>query len=346
MPNNQLGIGLIGAGFMGRTYAECLAHGITGGHLVAVTGGRRAPQLAVDYGIEHEPTVETLVARDDLAAVIIATPEMVHLEQTQLATAAGKHILVEKPMAPTVAQCEAMIEACRQAGITLMTVQSQRFRGVHRQAHQMLRQGQIGRVRQIRHWSLQSEQFARHLARSQPFTVDPAGAGMLAGWSVHSFDLVRWLAGSEAQTIFASVTSYGNHAIPNLSMMAQIAFDNGVTSQIWVCLEMPEHVFPNSSFRTQVIGEKGLFDLDGYAYFDMTIEQEWQRVWKQPSLNLTDPQDPVRLESFSVQVQEFIDAIHQKREPAVRGLDGRAAVELCQAALESARIGQVVSLPL
>lgn len=343
---SKLGIGLIGAGFMGRTYAECLAHGITGGRLVAVTGGQRAPQLASDYGIDCEPTVESLIARDDIAAVIIATPEVVHLEQAQRAAAAGKHVLVEKPMAPTVTQCQAMIEACQQASVTLMVVQSQRFRGVHRRAYQALRQGQIGQVRQIRHWSLQPEQLARHLAQNQPFTLDPAGAGMLAGWSVHSFDLVRWLAGSEAQSIFAAITSYGNHSIPNLSMMAQVAFENGVIAQVWVCLEMPERVFPDSPFHTQVVGERGLFDLDGYAYFDMTTRQGWERVWKQPPLNLANPKDSARLESFSLQLQDFVNAIHQKREPAVTGLDGRAAVELCQAALQSARVGQVVSLPL
>ena len=355
--SSRPGIGLIGAGFMGRTYAECLARGIKGAHLIAVTGGQRAPQLAADYGIDDEPTVESLVARDDIAAVIIATPERVHLMQTQLAAVAGKHILVEKPMAPTVAQCEAMIEACRQASVTLMVVQSQRFRGVHRRAYQALQQGQIGPVRQIRHWSLQPEQWARNLARNQPFTLDPSGAGMLAGSSVHSFDLVRWLAGSEAQSIFASITSYGNHSIPNLSMMAQIVFANEVTAQVWVCLEMPGPVFPDSPFRTQVIGQKGLFDLDGYGYFDMTAGQGWERVWKQPPLNLADPQDPARLVSFSLQLEEFngtyLDRLVRAgifsvdiTKPNVTGLDGRAAVELCEASLHSARIGQVVTLPL
>ena len=343
---SQLGIGLIGAGFMGRTYAECLARRVEGGHLISVTGGRRAPQLAADYGIDDEPSIEVLVARNDVAAVIIATPEMVHLEQVKLAAAAGKDILVEKPMAPTVAQCDTMIEACRQSGVTLMVVQSQRFRGVHRRAHRALRAGQIGPVRQIRHWSLQPEQFARSLAQNQPFTLDPAGSGMLMGWSVHSFDLIRWLAGSEAHSVFAHITGYGDHSIPDLSMMAQIAFENGVMAQLWVCLEMPGHVYPHSTFHTQVIGEEGLFDLDSYAYFDITTNQGWQRRWTQPPLNLSDPRDPARLESFSLQLQAFVDAIREDREPPVTGADGRAAVELGEAALRSAHTGQVVTLPL
>lgn len=344
--HREISIGLVGSGFMARTYAECLRRRVTGARLAAVTVGSRAAQLAQDYGVVYVPNPAALVARPDIEAVVIATPETVHCEQTLQAAAAGKHILVEKPMAPTITQCDQMIDACERAGVTLMVVQSQRYRGVHARARQALVQNQIGDLRQIRHWSVQPLHFARTLAERNPFTRDPHGSGLLMGWSVHCFDLVRWLAGSNAQQIFAQITGDSDPALPDLSMMAQIQFRNGVLAQLWVCLELPGQIFPHSTLRTQLIGANGLMDLDGYGAFEMTDNEGWQHIWQQPPLDLSNPADPARLESFSALLQEFVAAIAEGRTPAVTGADGRAAVELCQAAQASARAGQVVTLPL
>jgi predicted dehydrogenase len=345
---HQIGMGIVGSGFMGRTYAECLARYTQGARLVGVAIGRRAPQLAADYSIEHLPTVEALIARDDIDAVIITTPESegLHLEQTKMAAIAGKHVLVEKPMAPDMTQCNGMIDACRQANVTLMVIQSQRFRGVHQRAHKLIREGRIGAVRQIRHWGLQPLQYALEAVKPRPFYLDPSGGGLFMGYAVHSFDLVRWLAGSEARSLFAHVTRYGDHHIPDLSMMAQGNFENGVSAQVWTCLELPGNTFPRSQFRTQVVGEKGLLDFDGYTHLDLATDRGWERVWEQPPLDPENPADPVRLEAYVDMVQAFIDAIINDHQPPVTGEDGRAAVELCLAARRSSQTGQVVTLPL
>jgi predicted dehydrogenase len=337
---------MIGSGFMGRTYSECLTRYIKNGSLVAAAGGRRAPKLAEDYKVDYVPTVAELIAREDINAVVITTPEMVHLEQVSIAASAGKHILVEKPMAPNVAQCEPMIDACRQAKVNLMVVQSQRFRGVHWRARQLLAEGRIGQVYQVRHWLLEPLQSSLDIVADRPFYLDPAGGGLFMGYAVHNFDMVRWLAGSEARSVFAQITRYGDHHIPDTSMMAQVTFENGATAQVWVCVEMPGRTFPQSKFHTQVVGEKGLLDLDGYSHLDLATGSGWERVWEQPPLDPMDPKDPLRLESYTAMLQDFIDSIRQGRRPSVTGEDGRAAVELCQAAQQSARTGQPVRLPL
>lgn len=123
MTDQELRIGIIGSGFMGRTYAETTARYNHKTRLVAVAGGTRAEGLAADYGVAFEPTVEGLIDRADVDAIILTPPEAVHLAYTQMAAAAGKHVLTEKPMAPDVAQCDAMIQACGDAGVTLMVVE-------------------------------------------------------------------------------------------------------------------------------------------------------------------------------------------------------------------------------
>jgi predicted dehydrogenase len=315
--------------------------------LVAVTHGSRAPKLANDYGVDHVGTVSELLARKDVDAVVIATPEMVHLRQTKQAAEAGKHVLVEKPMAPDVAECDEMIADCERTGVTLMVAQMQRFRGVHHRARKLISEDRIGTVRQIRHWTLRMEKFSVDVVRDRPFYLDPTGGGLFMGFGTHVFDMVRWLAGSEAKRLYAHATSYGLHELPNLSTMAQILFENGVTAQVWLSAEMPGSSLPDSQFHTQLVGDKGVLDFDGYAHLDLCTNGNWERVWVQPPFTPPGlPEDPIRLEALIAQVQEFLDAIHEGRPPAVTGRDGRAAVELCEAALRSSQTGEAVGFPL
>ena len=112
-------------------------------------------------------------------------------------------------------------------------------------------------------------------------------------------------------------------------------------------METPGATFPNSTFHTQVIAEKGLMDFDGYTHLDITTaDGQWQRVMTQEPFDALNPVDPVRLRSFTAQNQEFVNAIRENRAPAVTGEDGRAAVELAQAAFIASQTGQVVNLPL
>lgn len=340
-----LGIGIVGSGFMANTYAEVIVRHAQGGQLIAIAGGTRAPALAARYGITSEPTLDALLARPEIDAVILAGPEQLRPEQTAQAAAAGKHILTEKPMATSIAACDAMIAACDAAQVQLMVVQSQRFRGVHQRAKRLIDEGKIGQVREMRIWSLFPASWSIPVVQSRPWYSDPE-AGLFMSQGVHNFDLLRWLVGSEASSIYARVTSYGDHGIPNLSAVATIGFTNGATGQLWINMELPNATFPDSQFHSQVIGAHGLLDFDGYTHLDMAVGGEWQRVWTQPPLDPLDPLDPTRLGSFTGQVQAFIDCIRDGQPPLVTGADGRAAVELCQAALLSARTGEAIRLPL
>src|SRR5215217_2969303 len=101
-----VGIGVIGAGFMGLTYSEALARHVRGARLAGIAGGSRAAGLAAEYAVPGGPSVDALLASDDVQAVILATPDQDRLALTLRAAAAGKHVLAEKPMASTVADCD------------------------------------------------------------------------------------------------------------------------------------------------------------------------------------------------------------------------------------------------
>ncbi len=140
-------VGVVGSGFMGRTWAQVAAAHATGTSLVAVTGGRRAPGLAADFGIPLEPTLDALLARHDVDVVVLATPPAVHLAQTLQVAATGRHLLVEKPMAQTATECAEMVAACHAAGVRLSVVSQHRFRDAPVAAKRLIDDGAIGRVR-------------------------------------------------------------------------------------------------------------------------------------------------------------------------------------------------------
>lgn len=331
---------------MARTYAECLSKYTEGSVLKAVAVGSRAPALARDYGVDAEPDLESLLRRDDIAAVVIATPETVHLDEVHAAAAAGKAILLEKPMAPTLAHCDTIIETCEQAGVRLMVVKHWRYREVHRKARAILDSGRLGRVLQLRNNSFVPLRVSVDGLKKKPFYLDPAGGGYFFGWNTHNFDLVRWLAGSDASSIFSRTGSWAEHQLENLSTMAHVEFDNGVIAQVWVNAELASAVPPQESMRTWVMCEHGVLDLAGPSYLDLGVDGKWERVLTQAPFNPRDPMDPNRLDGYARMLQEFIDAVREDREPAITGRDGRAAVELCVAAKDSSKSGRAVDLPL
>src|SRR5262249_51200729 len=183
---DTIGIGMIGSGFMGLTYSEALARHVRGAWLAAVTGGKRAADLARDYGVGAEPSPESLLARPDVHGVILATPDQHRLELTRLAAAAGKHVRAEKPMAPTVAECDAMIAVCESAGVNLAVVKTERYRKVTLRAKQLIDEGVIGAVRMIRTVSSFPITLARELFASRPWMADPRSGGLFMGMAAHN----------------------------------------------------------------------------------------------------------------------------------------------------------------
>ncbi|MFN6105412.1 MAG: Gfo/Idh/MocA family protein [Planctomycetaceae bacterium] len=343
----SLGIGMVGSGFMGLTYSEVLAKHIPGAHLAAVTGGKRAAALAADYGVPHAATYEELLARPDVAGVVLATPDQNRLELTRAAAAAGKHVLAEKPMAPTVAECDAMIAACQSAGVNLAVVQTERFRKITLKAKEIIDSGKLGPLWMLRTISSFPISLAKELFESRPWMLDPKGGGLFMGIASHNTDFLRWLTGSNATQVFAQVHSYSDLEAPAQSVMAQIGFESGAMAHMWISSEFPAPGWPSSEVRFQVVGKHGMLDLENFEYLDVSLGETWERIMTPERFDyLKEPKSPIRLFPHIGVVHEFVDSIREGRPPKVGGAEGRAAVELCEACLLSARTNQVVRLPL
>ena len=336
-------VGVIGSGFMGRSYAECLKRHCVGGELAAIHGGSRAPQLANDYDVNLIADYAALLARDDIDAVLIATPHNQHLEQVTAAARAGKHVLVEKPMALNCGECDAMIKACRDAGVTLSVIQTWRFRGTISRGKQLINEGKIGDVRMIQLRTL----FEWSPVSGKPWTEESDQGGFILDQGAHNFDFMRFYAASEATRVFGQIKDYNKGSYQCPSAMAQVEFPNGVMAQTWMSFELPKPGIPNHAFRALVVGSDGMLDIDGYGRLNVALEgKPWELYWEQPAIDfLNRPLEPSRLEAFYIQVQDFVDSILEKRPPAVRGEDGRAAIELIDAVRRSSATGHAVEIP-
>lgn len=336
-------VGVVGSGFMGRTWSEVAANHAAGTELVAVAGGRRAPTLAADYGVPLESTAEALISRVDVDLVVLASPPAVHRVQTIAAATAGKHVLVEKPMAQNVAECQAMVDACRSAGVRLSVVSQHRFRDTPAAAHKLISGGAIGEVRIIRltgaeigWWDLK--------ARGDEWKLDPSQQTAWASWSAHGCDLIRWLSGSEPIRAFAHITNFsGTPPDVGQSAMAQYLLESGALVQILMTYEMPKPGFA-TTWEFVIVGSTGIVRLDPYGKLQLGRDDGWEVVAEMPTFDPLDANDAVRLRAYARQLEDVVAAIHDGHDPLVSGNEGLRTTRMLTAAEESARSGDAVDV--
>ncbi len=342
-----VGVGMVGSGFMGLTYSEVVARHAQGCRLVAITGGRRAEQLAADYGVPAEASPEALLARPDVDAVVLATPDQDRPALTKLAAAAGKHVLAEKPMAPTVAECDEMIAACARAKVNLGVVKTERYRKLTRKAKSLIDDGTLGPVQMLRTVSAFPLSLSKQLFQDRQWMSDPRGGGLFMGMASHNTDFLRWLTGKNAVKVFAQATSYSDIPGKPLSVMAQVVFEDNLMAHMWITGELADPSLPSSEVRFQVFGRDAMIDFENFEYLDLGKGDKWERIYTPERFDyLKEPKSPIRLFPHIGVIQDFIDSIREQRAPRVGGVEGRAAVEICEACLISARTGEAVSLPL
>jgi predicted dehydrogenase len=245
--------GLIGAGAMGGIHVRAVLDARA--ELVAIAGGTRAPALASEHGVAAESSPDSLLRRQDIDAVIIATPHTSHMPLTQAAASAGKHVFIEKPMATQLDACDAMIDACRSGGVRLMVAHITRFMEATRVAHDLVRSGAIGDIRMVQ---------AFRLASGDPYVGyqwvrDPLEGGAWLDWGSHGCDIVRWFVGRDPTLAFARSTTFDGD-VRGLSVMASFAFPDDVMASIWQSYELPG-VSLGTRARYVFVGSTGSLDV-------------------------------------------------------------------------------------
>ena len=307
-------VALIGSGWIQDFHARgVLAY--PGGELVAVANHREesARALAERHGIREVTTDwRSLAGRADVDAVVVGTPNALHAEQSIAFLEAGTPVLVEKPMAVSVAECDAMIAASRAGGAPLMVAHCWRFRDEVIVMRNRIAAGELGEIVKTRGYGV-------HEAWGpQGWFVEPAlaGGGALVDMGVHAIDTVRFLLGDPVpERVCAAVgIRYGTYAVDDDAIVL-IGWSNGTNSVVESGWWHPHK--EGMEADTEVYGTKG------YA-----------RVFprEEPHEGYDHGAQPM----YTEQIREFLGAIEAGRPPRPSGEDGRVVMQVVERAYASA----------
>ena len=336
-----VGFGMIGTGMMGRTYAAGIQRQTKDARLVAAAGGRRAEAYGAEWHVPIEPTVEALLGRRDVDAVVIATPHTTHLPLALQAAAAGKHVYLEKPMALDVNECDQIVEACRRAGVLLAVASQSRYNEMNQRAWELIQDGTIGQIRFVR---ITSPTVGWDVPADGWF-VDPKEGGAYLDWGPHGVDSIRWFTGSDATLAFGMFDNYGGIPAVDPSAMVSYRLASGAMAQLWMSYEIPAPGL-GSYMQYLIVGENGMADFDR-DHLRLGRGDAWEQILELPAWNwLVDPFAPRRTNMTARQVQQFAEAVETGVPLDITGEDGRAAIEMVEAAIRSSRTGQAVPIPL
>lgn len=186
-------------------------------------------RFARDFGGRAHETVEALVADPDLDVVYVATPHGLHARHAIMAAQAGKHVLVEKPMALTLDDCAAMIAAAERGGVHLVVGHSHSFDAPIRRTRELIASGEFGAVRMIT--ALNYTDFLYRPRR--PEELDTAqGGGAVLNQAAHQVDIVRLLGGGRVASVRAMTGAWDRARPVEAAYAAQLLFDNGAFASL------------------------------------------------------------------------------------------------------------------
>ncbi|MGI9648336.1 MAG: Gfo/Idh/MocA family protein [Acidimicrobiia bacterium] len=253
MPD-RLEAALVGLGWWGRQIAKTLdrSERIHVGRVVDPDRERAGP-FADEHGLHLDADLARALADPQVAAVIIATPHLLHEEQVVAAAEAGKHVFCEKPLALQAAAARRMLEACRTRGLVLGVGHERRFEPAMEEAGRMIESGELGRLLHIEcNWS--HNYFAGSSASSWRQDPAQAPAGMLTALGVHITDLFQSMAGPVGEV--RAIKTHRSAEFPTDDVLSvQLRFASGATGAMSHLATTPFYA------RLSVFGDRGWLEI-------------------------------------------------------------------------------------
>jgi predicted dehydrogenase len=340
----MVGIAIVGAGMVARYHAQAIA-ATPGARLVAVSrsDASRAAAAAAEFGVPCETDYAALLARPDVDAVCICTPSGAHAVQTIAAARAGKHVLVEKPMALTTADADAMIVACAQSGVRLGVALQRRTEPAYQAVHAAVANGSLGSP--VLGLALIPYHRTQAYYDSAPWrgTWAEDGGGALMNQGIHIADLLVWFMGDveEVQARTATVS----HAIEvEDDLTASLRFKSGALGSILATTAAA----PGFPHRVEVYGTRGGVQLEAEAVvrwegeaapaIDASLRPGAAAAGAGSSPTGLAPTGHARI------LADFVAAIREGRAPLVPGEEGRRSLALVLAVYEAARSATAVRI--
>ncbi len=329
---DPLRIAVIGAGVMGQRHMEAL-HRLPHTQLVAVmdVDGERAQQAAERYDIQAFTALDALLDRDDLDAVCICTPDWAHREPALAAAARGLHLLVEKPLATTLEDADAIIAAAQRAGVTLMVGHILRFDPRYAQAQAAVASGAIGQLTHL---------YARRHNRIDSALRFQGQTTVVNFLGVHDLDMMLWCTDSPVVSVYATG---GRGALADLNLddgvFAVLRFENGAIGCLDVHWAMPRSAMLLDA-SLKLIGTEGQIHVDGSI---QAVEVHQADAITHPDAVYL-PTPSWTMGALLAEDAHFAQCVRTGQQPLIDGPTARRVVALTVAIHRSLATGEVVSL--
>jgi len=344
--DKKIGIGLIGSQFISTIHAEALKS-VADARVLAVMSPTKehVENFAKTYGISnHFTRLEELLAIDEIDMVVIGAPNHVHCEITEKAAAAGKHVVVEKPLCLNLAEADRMINACKKANVKLMYAEELCFTPKYVRLKALLDEGALGKPVLLKQSEKHDGPHTNHF-----WDVDQSGGGVTMDMGCHAIQFFRWLNGrNPIRSVFAHMTTsvHQKRTRGDDNAIIILEFENGVTAvaeESWTKLGGMDD-------RAEIHGSEGVAYADvlqgnsiqtystkgvGYAVEKAGNTVGWSFIMYDEVWNYGFPQE----------FEHFVDCVKNDKIPMVTGEDGKIVLEVIFAAYESAGSGKKVNLP-
>jgi len=332
----KVNVALIGAGYIGHYHARGLRE--QDGVEIKVVCDRKediAKEFARHYEIPEVCTIALeLAKREDLDAVVLGVPNKYHAGYAKVFLEFGKDVFIEKPMAVSAAEGREIIAASEKSGCLVMVGHMWRFDMEAEYIRDVVQSGRIGQVVKTRGYGIHE-----NWGPSGWFIQkDLAGGGALADMGVHAIDTIRYILGDpKPAQVYARIgTYYGDYDVDDTGIIV-ITWDSGATSVIESGWWHPHVEGPEAASR--------IWAAKGYAsLFPTTVKTvDGEQVQK------TAPPFPERQEHcdqviYTRQMAHFVDCVRRRKQPTPGLAEGQVVLEIVDAAYESARTGQAVTL--
>jgi len=327
----MIAIGIIGAGNFSSRHIEAIQK-IPSLDLKAICR-RDAASLSIltdKYNLKGATDYRELILNSEIDAVLIATPHHLHTAIALEAAAAGKHILLEKPMASTYSDCKAIYEACIKSGVRLMIGQVAQFSPSFIAAKTCIASGEIGEIYMVKATSIS---FWKHGDRKDWHLKKASGGGYLLTVAIHQLDALCALIPSDVSCVYASMTNAFHEDEVDDGGVILLDFKNGQKASLHysgfkngvndICLD-----FNGNMGSLKIDNSKGTFlgKDQNYHLFPTSFSKDWMN------------------EALVNQWEEFANAIMENREPIASGRQTLKVMEVLFAAFDSASRGEPIRL--
>ena len=321
-------LGIIGAGAVAGLHAQA-ASVLEGVELSAVCDLKEgvAAAVAQPWGAAVFTDYNAMLAEGVVDAVVINTPHSLHKDMVLAAAEHGVHVLVEKPMATTLADCLLMEKACSTANVVMVVGMIQHFMAEKIAARAALATGQLGRVLMIHDY--RSTDYRPGTRPEWFFDKTVSGGGAFINIGAHCIDRSLWVGGAPAVRVSASMLNRFGAPVETDGAM-ELRLSNGVELRVTIVSDTPRNID-----EMLVVCELGTITVDPRKGTFMKIDGV------RTTLHTSTPDDIQN--AFTAQLADFVAAVGGA-EPSVGGEHAKHVVELVLAAYESAAAGAPISL--